>query len=69
MMKNAGYIQLEDLSKCHGLAIRVLGAGILREREDVVLQKDGRTRDVAHRPIRYAMFTGHYGQAVSPPFT
>lgn len=59
MMKNAGYTQLEDLSKFHGLGIRVLGADILREREDVVLQKDGRRRDVAHRPIRRPVFIGH----------
>ena len=65
MTKNAGSIQLEDHSKYHGLEMRVLGAGTLREREDVVLQKDDRTRDVAHRPIPRPVFTGHCGQAVS----
>ncbi|GAM40308.1 hypothetical protein TCE0_038f12563 [Talaromyces pinophilus] len=50
-------------SKYHGLEMRVLGAGTLREREDVVLQKDDRTRDVAHRPIRCPVFTGNCGQA------
>lgn len=59
MMKNAGYTRLEDLSKYHGLGIRVLGAGILREKEDVVLQKEGLIRDVAHRLIWRPVFTGH----------
>lgn len=58
MMRSAGYILREDHSKYHGLEMRVLDAGTLREREDVVLQKDGRKRDVAHRPIRQPVFTG-----------
>lgn len=58
MTKNAGSIRREDLSKYRDLVMRVLGAGILREREGVVLQKDGRTKDVARRPTRCPVFTG-----------
>lgn len=57
IMRNAGYIPQEGLSKYLGLGMRVLGADVLREKEDVILPKDGRIRDVTRHLTRRPVFT------------